>query len=318
MVTNNNFNSRFFNQLDVQNHVVTKRSHDKAKIQKEYHFYHLIPAQMQTWMVEPSNYQENTDIASYQMPFITEPDLAKRLVDGTIPPQEFSFILDEFFRFIDSRPTKLLSRKDYAQSAQTLYLDKIATRITSLKSFPLYNTLSQEIPLYTKYETIDDIFYDYQTLYHLITSTIQPSPIVAISHGDLCFSNAFFIPDTKQLLFIDPRGALTPDELYLDQYYDIAKLSHSICGNYDYFNAKRFQLGSPQGLQVTLSPQHPTYQQIFKTSLTKKHNYNYQLTRLYEASLFLSMLPLHIDYPPKVLGFILNAINIMEELKHEI
>ena len=39
------------------------------------------------------------------------------------------------------------------------------------------------------------------------------------------------------------------------------------------------------------------------------------LVRIYEASLFLSMLPLHIDYPQKVFGFLLNAINILKEIE---
>lgn len=37
--------------------------------------------------------------------------------------------------------------------------------------------------------------------------------------------------------------------------------------------------------------------------------------RLREASLFLSMLPLHNDDPRKVLGLLLNAIAIIDELK---
>ncbi|MBC7389181.1 MAG: hypothetical protein H7329_08235, partial [Opitutaceae bacterium] len=44
------------------------------------------------------------------------------------------------------------------------------------------------------------------------------------------------------------------------------------------------------------------------------HGYNYELVRIFEASLFLSMLPLHIDNPKKVLAFILNAINILTEI----
>ena len=37
--------------------------------------------------------------------------------------------------------------------------------------------------------------------------------------------------------------------------------------------------------------------------------------RIYEASLFLSMLPLHMDNPHKVFAFILNAKNILEEIE---
>ena len=40
--------------------------------------------------------------------------------------------------------------------------------------------------------------------------------------------------------------------------------------------------------------------------------------RIYEVSLFLSMLPLHMDNPYKVLGFILNARKIMEEISKDV
>ena len=42
---------------------------------------------------------------------------------------------------------------------------------------------------------------------------------------------------------------------------------------------------------------------------------DYKMIRTFEASLFLSMLPLHIDNPHKVFGFLLNGINIIKELK---
>jgi hypothetical protein len=37
--------------------------------------------------------------------------------------------------------------------------------------------------------------------------------------------------------------------------------------------------------------------------------------RLGEASLFLSMLPLHIDYPNKVIAFMLKASQILDEVE---
>ena len=42
------------------------------------------------------------------------------------------------------------------------------------------------------------------------------------------------------------------------------------------------------------------------------------MVRIYEASLFISMLPLHIDNPYKVYGFILNAIRILQEVENEV
>lgn len=55
----------------------------------------------------------------------------------------------------------------------------------------------------------------------------------------------------------------------------------------------------------------------FKRKL-EENGFDYLTVRIYEASLFLSMLPLHIDNPHKVFGFILNVKNILEEIKENV
>ena len=50
-------------------------------------------------------------------------------------------------------------------------------------------------------------------------------------------------------------------------------------------------------------------------SEAEKAGIDLALVRLYELSLFLSMLPLHMDRPNKVFGFVLNALAILEEIK---
>ncbi len=57
--------------------------------------------------------------------------------------------------------------------------------------------------------------------------------------------------------------------------------------------------------------------EIFKEKV-RENGFDYWSVRLYEASLFLSMLPLHIDFPHRVFGFILNAVSILEEIEENI
>ena len=54
---------------------------------------------------------------------------------------------------------------------------------------------------------------------------------------------------------------------------------------------------------------------MFKDSRAE-HGLDFVLIRLYETSLFLSMLPLHMDRPQKVFGFIMNALAIMDRLEN--
>ena len=61
-------------------------------------------------------------------------------------------------------------------------------------------------------------------------------------------------------------------------------------------------------------PDFAEMQSIFQEALEAR-GYDLYGIRLREASLFLSMLPLHKDDPRKVLGFLLRAVEIVEELR---
>ncbi len=65
---------------------------------------------------------------------------------------------------------------------------------------------------------------------------------------------------------------------------------------------------------LSIDTDNTAYGTVFGEYL-KKYGYDPIQVRLYEASLFLSMLPLHMDQENKVFAFLLNAMNIMEELK---
>lgn len=102
----------------------------------------------------------------------------------------------------------------------------------------------------------------------------------------------------------------------MDPYYDYAKLSHSICGHYDYFNSDLYEITVDENMKarVKVDADNRVFMDMFAQSLSAA-GIDIRLIRLYEASLFLSMLPLHMDRPRKVFGFVLNAIAILDSLE---
>lgn len=67
-------------------------------------------------------------------------------------------------------------------------------------------------------------------------------------------------------------------------------------------------------LQLDIDFDNQIFKNIFKQYL-EENGFDYPLVRIYEASLFLSMLPLHMDNPQKTFGFLLNGINILKEVE---
>lgn len=309
------FDARFFNRLSGDAYTVTKRSTNKQKMKAEYSFYHLLPDHMKPWMAMPYAFEEDENGAQYTMERYHFTDLAIRWVHGAIDHGEMAKLLENVFYFINTRERKTVSAKAYSGVTQGLYLDKIDSRTEMLKAHKDFDKINKYIKGGTAYESIDAIMAHYKDLYHRVTRRHIIKPLLAIGHGDLCFSNILFHKDANIMKFIDPKGAVKEEELWTDPYYDIAKLSHSICGLYDFFNNMLYQISLDEALSFHLSipfDNRPFVEQFAQAC--EKNGFSFELVRLYEASLFLSMLPLHMDNPQKVFGFILNGVNILKSL----
>jgi hypothetical protein len=312
----NTFESRFFNSVKSNEFTVLKTSTNKEKIYKEYTFYNLLPESMKYWFVMPFNYKEEEKISSYEMERLHMVDIGIRWIHKAIEEQEFEQILNKSFKFIDERCKKTIDATLYKQLEQDLYINKLDERINDFKQLEFYTKMDHYIKNGTCYNSIDDIIIEYKNLFNKINKNKVKDKIMVIGHGDLCFSNMLYNKQVDMLRLIDPKGAKAEQELWTNPYYDIAKLSHSICGLYDFINNGLFdiQLDDKLQLKLVIDQDMILYKNIFKKYLNK-NNIDYNMIRIYEASLFLSMLPLHAENDKKVLGFILNAINIMNEVK---
>ena len=319
MFISSGFDARYFNSLAGDNYTVTKRSADKKKMRMEYTYYWLLPESMKSWMVMPYNYQETATDASYTMERMPMTDIAIRWTHGAVNSEELNNILDKTFYFLNHRAAKKITKEDYQKNARKLYLKKVDERIKALKSCPEYEELAQLIKVGTKYETIDEIVQKYTELYEKIFKNTKMPLVSVVGHGDVFFANMLYSKELNLLRLIDPKGALTEEELWMDPYYDVVKLSHSICGNYDFFNVGAYSINYSKMMQFELVVHNDNTKakEIFRQYL-EANGYDYELVRICEASLFLSMLPLHIDNPHKVFGFILNAINIIEEIEENV
>lgn len=310
------FDARFFNALLGDEYTVTKRSNKKEKIKSEYNFYYLLPDNMKMWFVTPFDYKEEPEFASYTMERYHMTDIAIRFVHGAVSTEELSDILEKLFYFIRLRGRKEASAKEVKAVAKDLYVDKLKSRMEELKKYAQYQQFNHLLAMGTKYESLEQVVEAYFRLYEKIKRPDKDNNCLVIGHGDLCFSNILYSREASLLKLIDPKGALQEEELYTDLYYDLAKLSHSICGCYDFFNSGLYEISMDREmkLSLTIDTDREPYVEVFKGYL-KENGFDYRLVRLYEASLFLSMLPYHMDQPGKVFGFILNAINILDEVE---
>lgn len=140
-----------------------------------------------------------------------------------------------------------------------------------------------------------------------------------VGHGDPCFSNVLYDQQRYLLKLIDPKGAVSEEYLWTHPLYDLCKISHSVLGDYDFINNGLYNVGFADNNALILRftyTNHAALKPIFLQHV-KTMGHDARIMRLGEASLFLSMLPLHIDYPNKVIAFMLKARQILDEVEGE-
>lgn len=313
------FYTRAFNEIRAAGRTITKRSADRRKMKREHDYWYQLPPALQRFVVQPFDYQEDATGASYRLERLGVPDFAVLWVHGTEAVDEavFDRFLDAVFDWFAERPTRPVSPDEARERAEALYRTKLDERLRDLLQTSTGQELDRLIAAGTPHGGgLREVVARYGELLDSEWKARPPVEPLAVMHGDLCFSNVLFDKRSGMVRFIDPRGAESPDELYSDPHYDLAKLSHSVLGGYDFINNELFDviLDSDLRLQLRLDRPEPGPREAAFTKRLTAAGFDPVRIRLYEASLFLSMLPLHAERPRKLAAFVLTAIAILDEV----
>jgi hypothetical protein len=147
-------------------------------------------------------------------------------------------------------------------------------------------------------------------------SSYNPVP-TKFSHGDLFFGNMFYDERTERILTIDPRG-LNNEVSEYDATYDIAKLSHSLFGGYDFLASNCFKIVSENHmfrLEIPWQSQHPLIQDISMFNLSDiliRFKLSWKDVRNLESFIFLALAPLHQDSIDRQIAAICASINAFQ------
>jgi hypothetical protein len=309
---------RHFNQVDFFEYSVKKTSSDKLKMRKEYEFSHLIPNSMKPWIATTYGFQETEINASYYMHRYRVANASLQWVHGAFDANSFNEFTNQLFYFFKIRLQKETDPKNSLKNAQLLYLKKLNERTEEFLSLEegikinqLATSIRSSLNLIEQTRRFSALFNYYSKQF---TFNYE-----VIGHGDPCLSNILYEKQQKMMLLIDPLGAIDESGLWTHPYYDLTKISHSILGDYDHINLGAYSLefskSSGVELKINYSGNVRLLQDLFIYKIRESH-YDLVALRLGEASLFLSMLPLHIDNPNKALAFMIRANEILDYVEN--
>lgn len=295
-----------------------KHSKQKSKMKAEYEFLNNLPTAIRPFYPCCGDYKEDSDgSAGYEIELVPTLDTAKFLINNYFSSlDKCNLLLDCIASYLQAVPTKQVDAELYKAVLTKSFIEKGSTRLKAMTELPCIDKLNKIANLFGW----EDAVSFGEAYLSLLKQNIeaQTDNHFYYAHGDLFFGNMLFDPAKKVLKLIDPKGG-SGEKAWQPKWYDLAKLSHSFLGNYDLMVYGLITPVMNEKLSMTLKI-HPDYvetchylSQSFRAFL-RNHHIDINVVRLYEGSLFLSMIPLHSESPLRMSCQLIRAIEIYNEI----
>lgn len=306
--------ARAFNQLQIGETAVRKRSAQTDKLRAEARWFEEVPVPLRPYTARLLDAGVDADGFFYDTEYRSTPTLAELAVFGRLGLASWRRIFGACATFLDLA-TACAPPDAPADTLRPLVVDKTRARLESYgRSAGLDldrpNTLNGR-PAPSLGACVDRIA--------RILDAEPPRP--SVMHGDFCFSNILYDFRTDRIQVIDPRGLLADGafSIHGDLRYDLAKFMHSAVGRYDLIVAGRCAAArtGPNGFTLTFPEDalRPDLEAAAAELDVGGVRLDSPAVAAATASLFLSMAPLHEDRPDRQTAFIANGLRLMLALE---
>lgn len=306
---------RFFNSLkfDPLFHTITKVSRNQVKLRAELDWYRALPERLRVLTPRIVSQRTTNGKLQVEMEYYAYPTLAELFLYSNLHPNTWAMILRRVMRVHHAfgEHAGRISRS----RLRMMYWDKLWTRVDALREqSAAWGPILDAPELSVNGEVLHNLGYLRNAIRSRVERLVKTAKIRVI-HGDLCFSNILFDITSQIIKVIDPRGSFGRRGIYGDSRYDIAKLRHSASGLYEHIVADLFELkqtGNEFQAHVAADDLHG---QIAKTldELILAEGYDLADIRFIEGLLFVSMTPLHGDYPKRQRMMYLTGLKLLNE-----
>ena len=299
-----------------------KHSKQKSKMKAEHEFLNTLPTAIRPFYPCCGDYLENigNDEAGYEIELVPTLDVAKFLINNYFSSQErCKDFIQSIEKYCDSVPQKTVLVEEYKDKMTEIFVRKGEKRLEALSKVKCLSRLNQIVKLFG-FESVDAFGKAYLKLLENDIAGMSETEFYC-GHGDLFFGNMLYDPSKKILKLVDPKGGNSSSAM-IPIWYDLAKLSHSFIGNYDlmvYGLITPF-LNDSLELSLKIRKEFKKSCQLLSNEFREflsKRNLDIRRVRLYEGSLFLSMLPLHEEAPLRMSCQLIRAIEIYKYYTEE-
>jgi dTDP-glucose pyrophosphorylase len=308
---------RHFNSLEYNDTywTIKKSSSHNDKINCEINWYLNMPDELRVFAPRLVDYHLEDSASYYEIEYYGYGSLGDMLLFWHMSIDIWSSILGRLF------DTVKLFKKYKANKSRSQFVDvyknKTLERISQMNGDPFLERLMWYDNIILNGERYDNIKRFIPLLDSYVDELYAEDDITFI-HGDFFPGNLIYDPNNRILKMLDPRWAFGERGIYWDIKYDIAKMRHSFVWHYDFIVSDLFILtysdtSNEFSMEIQTDELHKSISVIFDEILVDKW-FDLRKIRIIEAILFLSMIPLHSDYPERQKAMYLIAIQKFNSL----
>jgi hypothetical protein len=309
-------NRRAFNRIEIDTNrgLLYKTSDDQEKLANEIAWYLELPTALAPFAPRVFDFSLQPGTTYANLEFYGYSPLAESYLHGAWSTSIWMQAFAAIGQTIDAMSKHTAMEEQTHRSVRrnhlhNMYVEKTLARFAQMSIDNRFDAETIRI----NGDTCVGLATVRQTLVALVeASGLLDIDNLSVMHGDLCLSNILFDRRTSIVRLIDPRGSFGAGRsIYGDPRYDLAKLSHSINGNYDHMLQGLFDVAMTDdgvSLSTRISSRQQQIKSLFDTWLRQQAGENYNQVRLIESLLFLSMVPLHADRPESQIAFLSQGL----------
>lgn len=306
---------RSFNTLRIDPCTVRKSSADRQKMQAEAAWFRMLPPAVQPYTARLLETGEEGGVAFYRTEYEYAPTLAELFVFSSIGRPTWRNILRSCREFLEA----CAACKGPGSAGVALAELAVGKTVARLERYSAETGFDIDKPARFDGRPLPSLRQIAETVAQAID--LAAGGAETLMHGDFCFSNILYNSRAGRIVVIDPRGYVQAGRAtpFGSIFYDLAKLSHSIAGCYDYIMAGRYTLAREGshgfGISFETGAHHGWLQDAFGEMAVGGVRAGSSAVRAITVGLFLSMLPLHADRPDRQAAFIANALRLYTEFE---
>jgi hypothetical protein len=315
------FTTRAYNSFEFNSKTKASiiKSSKEDRLFGEIEYYQNLPKDIQVYFPRMLNY--STDEKNYQMEleYYAYGNLGNVMTNQDYNPDFWTKVFDFIFSYINNykESTFIPASKE---DSLLMFVDKTEKEYTNLiYKFEFFSQFRNTKEFVFNGRILKSFDIIWEKIKSYIETTICDEKFHFI-HGDLCFSNILYgvndITNDVILKFIDPRGVFGKTKFFGDPYYDLAKISHSCNGGYEFFIYDKFDVSNVDN-QFNLSFHNEQRKNDINDkflSISDEYKFDYNKIKLIEGLIFVGMCARHYDNLDRQKAMLMTGLNILNDV----